>query len=80
MEKELMYISPSKGFAENPKRLRYISSFFNFWRTPIIPFFPVSNNPLKTSALYFCSFEPVSKRVGNYFKRVGTGTKTRPEW
>ena len=38
------------------------------------------SNLLKYSALYFCSFELVSKRVGNYFKRVGTGTKTRPEW
>ena len=38
------------------------------------------SNSLKFSALYFCSFELVLKRVGNNFNRVGTGTKTRPEW
>ena len=47
------------------------------------PFFCATTksiNILKISALYFCSFELVSKRVGNNFKRVGTGTKARPEW
>ena len=35
---------------------------------------------LRMNILYFCPIELVSKRVGDYFKRVGTGTKTRPEW
>ena len=62
------------------KQIMLISPFFEPNSSRVHLIFLDFSNRLIFSALYFCSFELVTKRVGNNFNRVGTGTKTRPEW